>query len=159
MSPLPTPTRTTASTAAAAAAARTLLPTHPRSRGDLADSFEYDFRWAEPDEQPKTREHDADVVHLADDGQDVGDDVEWPHDVGEARDQQGLGERRHTTVAEQPPVEPNEVRQVRDHLHGSSREQEARQRAGGQPHAQCMTRRWTAVNRRSERVSSSPRGL
>src|ERR1051325_10385198 len=102
--PLPTPTAMTPSTTAAAAAARAALAMRSRPGGDLANALEHDLRRTEPDEQPQARNHDAEVVHLADHRQEIGNDVERPHHVGERGDQQRLGEHGNARVAEQTPV-------------------------------------------------------
>src|SRR6266481_6661372 len=74
-----------------------------------------------------------------DHGNEVGDDVERRDHVDERQHEQCLGEHRHPPVAEEPPVEPREVRQVNEHLEKSPGEKVAWKRRDRQRHCAWMT--------------------
>src|SRR5258707_49841 len=80
--PLPIPSNTTVMTTAMAPAMRESLGTSFCSRGDVVHDLAYHCGRAQPDEQPESGKHHRDVVHLADHGNEVGDDVDRRDHVG-----------------------------------------------------------------------------
>src|SRR5882724_3504662 len=86
------------------------LATRLRPGGDLVHLLAYDLDRTQPDEEPESGNHHRNVIHLADHGDEVGNEVEGRDQVDERQHQQGLGENRHPPIAEEPPVQPREVR-------------------------------------------------
>src|SRR6185369_5876766 len=141
------PSNAIAMTTAIAPAIRESLGTSLCPSGDVVHDFAYHLGRAQPDEQPESGKHHRDVVHLADHGNEIGDDVERRDRVDERQHEHRLGEDRYPPVAEQPPVEPREARQVKKHLEEPPGEKVAWKRRRPQRHAPWMTGPSWLVNR------------
>src|SRR5690348_9677312 len=79
---------------------------------DRARMLAHDLGRAPGEEPARRRDHDDRVVYLTDSHDHVRDQVEREDDVRERADQHRLRPDRHPPVAEEPPVEADEVREV-----------------------------------------------